>query len=179
VIYTSGSTGEPKGVVVPHSALVNHARAMARVYGLSSADRVLQFASISFDVAAEELFPTWISGGTVVLRDEATSGNFAAFRRFLAERQITLVNRWLAPGRRRVHLFAAGLDPSLLTRALSLLHELPRRSRRQLTIEKIDDLPATESPHLPAFLSAGFVRDYRGRVADPGGTRSTRHSTST
>jgi non-ribosomal peptide synthetase component F len=42
VIYTSGSTGEPKGVVVPHAALVNHARAMAAEYRLTSSDRVLQ-----------------------------------------------------------------------------------------------------------------------------------------
>ena len=68
VIYTSGSTGKPKGVMIPHKALVNHAMAIAREYELSPEDKILQFAALSFDVAAEELYPTWISGATVILR---------------------------------------------------------------------------------------------------------------
>src|SRR5439155_4733055 len=46
IIHTSGSTGIPKGVEVPHGALLNHAVEMARLYGLSPSDRVLQFASL-------------------------------------------------------------------------------------------------------------------------------------
>lgn len=67
VIFTSGSTGEPKGVGVPHSALANHARAIGERFGLRSDDRVLQFANAAFDVAAEELFPTWAAGACAVL----------------------------------------------------------------------------------------------------------------
>ena len=37
-------------------------RSRAR-FGLGPADRVLQFASLSFDAAAEEIFPTWLTGG--------------------------------------------------------------------------------------------------------------------
>jgi len=70
VIYTSGSTGQPKGVVVPHRGLVNHAVSTALVLGLSVGERVMQFLSISFDAAAEEVFPTLISGGALVLLDE-------------------------------------------------------------------------------------------------------------
>ena len=68
VIYTSGSTGEPKGVMLTHRGLVNHNRAIARLFELRPSDRVLQFCSISFDVSIEELFPSWSSGATVVLR---------------------------------------------------------------------------------------------------------------
>ena len=70
VLYTSGSTGVPKGVVVTHRGLVNHNLAAARLFDLGPGDRVLQFCSVSFDIAAEEIFPAWASGAAVVLREE-------------------------------------------------------------------------------------------------------------
>ena len=73
VIYTSGSTGQPKGVMVPHQAAVNFIFAAMRQYQLTGDDRVLQFASLSFDAALEEIFPCWASGGTLVLRSELSS----------------------------------------------------------------------------------------------------------
>ncbi|MET0622970.1 MAG: amino acid adenylation domain-containing protein [Pyrinomonadaceae bacterium] len=74
VIYTSGSTGRPKGVCVTRGSLLNHQRAVREAYGLNAGDRVLQFASLSFDVAAEEIFPTLLCGATLVLRDERVPG---------------------------------------------------------------------------------------------------------
>jgi amino acid adenylation domain-containing protein len=93
VIYTSGSTGTPKGVAVTHRALLNHAAAVSESYGLRAGERVLQFASISFDVAAEELFPTWAAGATVVLlrRDAAMEGG-VEFLQFVADEKLTVLN---------------------------------------------------------------------------------------
>ncbi|MBP2390302.1 amino acid adenylation domain-containing protein [Aeromicrobium fastidiosum] len=65
VIYTSGSTGSPKGVVVGHDALRRHTDDIIGLLGLSSGSVVLQFASIAFDVAQEEIWPTLVAGGTV------------------------------------------------------------------------------------------------------------------
>ncbi|NLG49703.1 MAG: amino acid adenylation domain-containing protein, partial [Chloroflexi bacterium] len=68
VIYTSGSTGRPKGVMVSHRSVVNHNVAVAAKFALKAGDRMLQFASINFDGAVEEIFPTWLAGATLVLR---------------------------------------------------------------------------------------------------------------
>ncbi|MEU1290483.1 amino acid adenylation domain-containing protein [Kitasatospora sp. NPDC005856] len=65
VIYTSGSTGTPKGVLVEHPALAGHVDAVVGLLGLTEADTVLQFASIGFDVAQEEIWPTLAAGGTL------------------------------------------------------------------------------------------------------------------
>ncbi len=70
VIYTSGSTGNPKGVMIEHRSLANYATSAAHVYGMTAADRTLQFGSLSFDMSAEEIFVTLSSGGTLVLRTD-------------------------------------------------------------------------------------------------------------
>jgi amino acid adenylation domain-containing protein len=67
VIFTSGSTGEPKGVAVPHEAVVTRVRWMVRRYALTPADRVLQFAAVSFDTHVEEVFPCLTAGAELVL----------------------------------------------------------------------------------------------------------------
>src|ERR1043166_7396984 len=92
VIYTSGSTGKPKGVMVSHRALVNHSFAVAAAYRLSSEDRVLQFASPSFDVAAEEIFPSLLNGATVYI--SSPQGVLAPdeLLRYVAEHRLSVLN---------------------------------------------------------------------------------------
>ncbi len=68
IIYTSGSTGRPKGVMVEHRSVVNHNLHCVEQFRLHPGDRVLQFATINFDTAVEEIFPTLLAGATLVLR---------------------------------------------------------------------------------------------------------------
>jgi amino acid adenylation domain-containing protein len=92
VIYTSGSTGGPKGVEITHRSLLNHNLAVAAAFDLNPVDRVLQFASPSFDVSVEEIFPTWLSGATVVLRPENMISSIASFLDFVARERISVLN---------------------------------------------------------------------------------------
>ncbi|MEP7011722.1 MAG: amino acid adenylation domain-containing protein, partial [Acidobacteriota bacterium] len=68
LIYTSGSTGVPKGVGISHRHAAGHFAAAAGFYRLVSTDRVVQFASASFDVSLEQVGVALASGGTLVVR---------------------------------------------------------------------------------------------------------------
>src|SRR5579872_607667 len=92
IIYTSGSTGKPKGVMLTHRGLVNHGTASIDLYGLTPRDRMLQFASISFDIAIEEIFPTWFACGAVVLRSDDMPLDAADFLRWIGQKQVTALD---------------------------------------------------------------------------------------
>jgi amino acid adenylation domain-containing protein len=78
--------------MVPHAALVNHALAFARKCELHPDDRILQFASISFDVANEEIFPCWLCGATLVINPSHILATFADFMTFVAQQVVTVLN---------------------------------------------------------------------------------------
>jgi len=68
LIYTSGSTGVPKGVGVSHRHAAGHFAAAVGFYGLEKSDRVVQFASASFDVSLEQVGVALVSSATLVVR---------------------------------------------------------------------------------------------------------------
>ncbi|WP_122572495.1 non-ribosomal peptide synthetase [Pseudomonas viridiflava] len=67
VIYTSGSTGRPKGVMISHYSILNHLAWMQKTHQLATDDRVLQNASISFDVSVWQLFWPLLNGAGLVV----------------------------------------------------------------------------------------------------------------
>ncbi|MEZ4862724.1 MAG: amino acid adenylation domain-containing protein [Caldilineaceae bacterium] len=91
LIYTSGSTGKPKGVMVEHQALVTHLTTVTAFYGVTARDRILQFASTSFDVALEQIFLALITGAGLVIRDHHL-WTTATFDTKIAEHRITVAD---------------------------------------------------------------------------------------
>ncbi|MGA9769788.1 MAG: amino acid adenylation domain-containing protein, partial [Blastocatellia bacterium] len=85
-IYTSGSTGRPKGIGLSHRALTNLIE--WHLSSLRKADRMLQFASLSFDASFHEVFATWCAGGTLYLMTEDLRMDPVSLGRFISEKSI-------------------------------------------------------------------------------------------
>lgn len=66
-IFTSGSTGIPKGVCMSHRASSTGNTAYSKLLSLTHSSRVLQFASLSFDISCLEIFSTLLSGGCICI----------------------------------------------------------------------------------------------------------------
>ncbi|RQH04066.1 non-ribosomal peptide synthetase [Okeania hirsuta] len=77
VIYTSGSTGKPKGVEIYHQSLVNFLVSMNSYLKLTNLDTFNGITTISFDIAALELYLPLIVGASLALvpREIAIDGN--------------------------------------------------------------------------------------------------------
>ena len=91
LVYTSGSTGRPKGVLTSHGGLTHYTRNMVQRLGLGPEERVLQFAPLSFDVLAEEVFPTWVSGGAVVFEESEAVQDVTSLGDVIARHGVTWV----------------------------------------------------------------------------------------
>ncbi|MFF5973373.1 amino acid adenylation domain-containing protein [Streptomyces sp. NPDC012769] len=70
IIYTSGSTGRPKGVLLEHRGVVNFIDSTRELFDLTPADRVLGFASMTFDVSVFETFSALLTGARLCLATE-------------------------------------------------------------------------------------------------------------
>ncbi|MCP3742746.1 amino acid adenylation domain-containing protein, partial [Rossellomorea sp. BNER] len=70
VIYTSGTTGQAKGVMVPHSSLINYGQAMVKKAAITSEDETALLSSYAFDLGYTTVYTALINGITLHILSE-------------------------------------------------------------------------------------------------------------
>ncbi|AKK66314.1 non-ribosomal peptide synthetase [Xanthomonas translucens] len=91
LLYTSGSTGTPKGVEVSHRNLASFLFAMQEELQLQASDRVLALTTISFDIAALELYLPLICGASAVVAGDGLLHDPHGLSRLIARERISLM----------------------------------------------------------------------------------------
>lgn len=91
VIYTSGSTGRPKGVEISHQAIVNFLLSMKERPGLTNEAVMLSVTTLSFDIAALEIFLPLITGAQVVLASDEVARDGYGLARLLDASKATIM----------------------------------------------------------------------------------------
>ncbi|WP_405358720.1 amino acid adenylation domain-containing protein [Kitasatospora sp. NBC_00085] len=113
VFFTSGSTGLPRGALIEHRNLLAAHRGWHEVYGLSPADRILQTASLEFDVFTADWVRALCTGATLVVAPRNLTldrtADIADLPALVAAERITVLELNVRTARRlRDHLEAAG-----------------------------------------------------------------------
>ncbi len=123
VIYTSGSTGRPKGVAVSHGSLLNFLYSMQDTPGLTSEDVLAAVTTVSFDIAALELYLPLMTGARIELVSRIVAADGPALARLLVASGASVLQA--TPSSWRM-LLEAGWSGRPGFRALSGGEPLPR-----------------------------------------------------
>ena len=129
VIYTSGSTGRPKGVQIEHRSLLNFLHSMRQRPGLTDEDVLLSVTTLSFDIAALELFLPLIVGARLVIASRAVATDGRQLSEQLVANEVTVMQATPATWRLLVE---AGWRGSEKLRILCGGEALPRELANQL-----------------------------------------------
>jgi non-ribosomal peptide synthetase-like protein len=92
VLYTSGSTGKPKGIPISHRNICHLVRSEQTVFNITSADRVYQGFSVSFDMWCEETWLSYFGGATLWVADNTTSKAIDELAATLKQQGITVLH---------------------------------------------------------------------------------------
>ncbi len=92
VLFTSGSTGTPKGVMIEHHSVINFIDAMEEIFELTVEDRVLGFASATFDVSVFEIFSALLVGGQLHLATDEERLDMDRLERLLIDGGVTVTD---------------------------------------------------------------------------------------
>ena len=89
VLFTSGSTGVPKGVMIPHKAIIDYTDWCVETYGLGSDDVLSNHAPLYFDNSTFDLYCAFKAGATLHLVHEELNAVLPRLVKWLSERAIT------------------------------------------------------------------------------------------
>ncbi len=92
IIYTSGSTGRPKGVLLEHRGVVNFTDSTRELFDLTPADRVLGFASVTFDVSVFETFSALLTGARLCLATDDERRSIDRLQSLMERAGITVID---------------------------------------------------------------------------------------
>ena len=90
VIYTSGSMGDPKGVEITHANLCHLINWHLRDFRLTHKDRTSHLASLGFDAAVWEIWPTLCAGATLCIASDPIRLSTDLLQQWLVKEQITV-----------------------------------------------------------------------------------------
>jgi len=161
VIFTSGSSGGPKGVQVHHAALMNFLNAMKCHF--SRSDVLVAVTTLSFDIAALEIFAPLIVGArTVIVRSEVAA-NGLSLAAALQQADATLMQA--TPMTWRL-LLQAGWNPGKHVKALCGGEALPQALADRL-LDRCSSLWNLYGPTETTIWSAAYKVDHGARTIVP------------
>ncbi|KAF6624974.1 amino acid adenylation domain-containing protein, partial [Paenibacillus sp. EKM208P] len=90
IIYTSGTTGNPKGVMLEHRNICNLKLFFGSNTLINESDRILQFASMSFDASIWEIFSAFFFGASIHIPTKEIILDQALMTEFMQINKITM-----------------------------------------------------------------------------------------
>ncbi len=121
VIFTSGSTGLPKGVTVPHAAVVNQLIWLRRYFGLGRDNRALLKTPATFDLSVWEFWSAAVCGGRLVIAAPDGHRDPAYLNELMAREWVTTLH--VVPS--MLDALLTGELPDSLWRVLAIGEALP------------------------------------------------------
>jgi amino acid adenylation domain-containing protein len=134
VLYTSGSTGQPKGVEIPHRAVVNLLQAMLLRPGLKKSDTFAAITTLSFDISGLELYLPLCAGAKLVIVSRETGSFGVQLIEYLKKINATAMQATPVTWKQ---LIEAGWDGNPPLKVLCGGEAFPRELANQLTKRSI------------------------------------------
>ncbi len=172
VIYTSGSTGTPKGVQLTRDGLTNLLLWQSG-QNVEGKLRILQFASLNFDVSFQEIFTALCFGNTLCLISEERRRNMQELMADINMQKVTsLFIPYVVLKGLSAYAAESGIYPSTLREIFTAGEQLKLTTDIRLLVEKTGlRLMNQYGPSEAHVVSAYEVQttDYETRILPPVG----------